>query len=101
MIANGVNRPERANRAKHLFSGLLKCGDCGGGYTIVGKSHYGCANTRNKGICENRLTIKREDLEARVLSGLKKQLLRPDLIAEFVSAYQVEYNGWPLRRPKT
>ncbi|WP_425044986.1 recombinase family protein [Primorskyibacter sp. S87] len=92
VIREGINRPERAHRAKHLFSGLLKCGCCGGGYTIVGKTHYGCANARNKGTCDNRLTIKREDLEARILTGLKDQLLHPDLIAEFVAAYQTEYN---------
>ncbi|MCG7522771.1 recombinase family protein [Ruegeria sp. Ofav3-42] len=92
VISSGVNRPERAHRAKHLFSGLLKCGECGGGYTIVGKSHFGCANSRNKGTCDNRLTIKREVLETRVLTGLKDQLLHPDLISEFVSAYQTEFN---------
>lgn len=31
MIRDGLSRPERAHRAKHLFSGLLKCGCCGGG----------------------------------------------------------------------
>ena len=92
VIAKGLNRPERAKRPKHLFSGLLKCACCGGGYTIVGKTNYGCANTRNKGTCNNRKTIKREDLEARVLAGLKDQLLHPDLIAEFVKAYQDEHN---------
>ena len=92
VIRDGINRPERAHRAKHLFSGLLKCACCGGGYTIVGKAHYGCANSRNKGICDNRLTIKRVDLESRVLTGLKDQLLDPDLIAEFVNAYHAEYN---------
>ena len=92
VIRDGINRPERAHRAKHLFSGLLKCACCGGGYTIVGKAHYGCANSRNKGTCDNRLTIKRVDLETRVLSGLKDQLLDPDLIAEFVTAYRAEYN---------
>ena len=92
MIAKGVSRPERAHRPRHLFSGLLTCGCCGGGYTVVGKSHYGCANARNKGTCDNRLTIRREDLENRILTGLKDQLLHPDLIAEFVSAYREEFN---------
>ncbi|NDW46697.1 recombinase family protein [Ruegeria sp. PrR005] len=92
VIRDGLARPERAHRPKHLFSGLLVCGCCGGGYTIVGKAHYGCANARNKGTCNNRLTIRRDALETRVLSGLKDQLLHPDLIAEFVSAYQAEYN---------
>ncbi|MBO6899602.1 MAG: recombinase family protein [Shimia sp.] len=92
VIAKGLNRPERAKRAKHLFSGLLKCARCGGGYTIVGKTNYGCANSRNKGTCDNRKTIKREELEGRVLTGLQDQLLHPDLIAEFVKAYQEEHN---------
>ncbi|MFY0662848.1 MAG: recombinase family protein, partial [Shimia sp.] len=58
----------------------------------VGKANYGCANTRNKGTCSNRLTIKRTDLEDRVLCGLKDQLLHSDLIAEFVKSYQEEHN---------
>ncbi len=66
---------------------MLKCGDCGGGFILVGKTYYGCANTRNKGTCSNRRTIRRDVLEARVLDGLKEQLLHPDLIAEFVRAY--------------
>ncbi|MEC8040816.1 MAG: recombinase zinc beta ribbon domain-containing protein [Pseudomonadota bacterium] len=75
-----------------MFSGLLKCACCGGGYTIVGKTNYGCANSRNKGTCDNRKTIKREELVGRVLAGLKDQLLHPNLIAEFVKAYQEEHN---------
>ena len=85
-------RPERARRARHLFSGLLVCGCCGGGYTVIGKTRYGCASARNKGTCDNRRTIAREILEAKVLSGLRERLLHPDLIAEFVAEYQKEYN---------
>ena len=85
-------RPERARRARFLFSGLMTCGCCGGGYTLVGRDHFGCASSRNKGTCENRLTIKREELESRVLTGLRDQLLHPDLIATFVAEYQKEYN---------
>ena len=92
MISDSINRPERAHRAKHLFSGLLTCGACGGGYIQVGKHYYGCSAKRNKGTCDNTLTIKRTELENRVLSGLKDQLLHPDLIAEFVTAYQAEFN---------
>ncbi|SHK66523.1 Site-specific DNA recombinase [Shimia gijangensis] len=92
VISEGITRSERARRAKHLFSGLLTCGVCGGGFTIIGKAYFGCANSRNKGTCDNRLTIKRDDLEARVLSGLKDHLLHPDLIAEFTRSYQEEFN---------
>jgi site-specific DNA recombinase len=71
---------------------MLTCGECGGGVIQVGKHYYGCSASRNKGTCSNHLTIKRTDLEARVLAGLKDQLLHPDLIAEFVKAYQEEHN---------
>jgi site-specific DNA recombinase len=70
----------------------LTCGQCGGGFTVVGKAHYGCANARNKGTCDNRLTIVNTDLETRVLVGLKDQRLHPDLIAKFTRAYQEEFS---------
>lgn len=91
-ISDGVRKLGRTKRAKHLFSGMLTCRECGGGVIQVGKHYYGCSASRNKGTCSNRLTIKRTVLEDRVLMGLKDQLLHPDLIAEFVKAYQEEHN---------
>ncbi|WP_170417249.1 recombinase family protein [Ruegeria arenilitoris] len=91
-ISDGIKKLGRTKRARHLFSGMLTCGCCGGGIIQIGKQYYGCSTQRNKGTCGNRLTIKRADLEDRVLSGLKEQLLHPDLIAEFAKAYQEEYN---------
>ncbi len=91
-ISDSIRRLGRTKRARHLFSGMLTCGCCGGGLIQVGKQYYGCSTQRNKGTCDNRLTIKRADLEDRVLSGLKEQLLHPNLIAEFAKAYQEEYN---------
>jgi len=85
-------RSERARRSRYLFSGLLTCGACGGGYTLVGRIHYGCANSRNRGTCDNRLTIRRDVLEETVLSGLRDNLLHPDLVREFVAEYQREFN---------
>jgi hypothetical protein len=65
-----------------LFSGTLACGGCGSNYIMISDSRYGCAAARNSGTCANRKTIKRSDVEARVLSGLKHKLMHPDLIAE-------------------
>jgi len=92
VISEGIVRPERAKRPSYLFSGIVKCGACGGGYTLVGKTYYGCANARNKGTCDNKLTIRRDKLEETVPSGFKDQLLHPDLFAAFVIEYQAEYN---------
>ncbi|WP_448208706.1 recombinase family protein [Azospirillum sp. sgz302134] len=79
------NALNRANRRKFLLSGLLTCGVCGGGYTVMGKDRYGCSTHRSKGTCGNDRTIKRQDIEARVLGGLKERLLAPDLVREFIT----------------
>ncbi len=85
--ANPLNA---AHRPRFLLSGLICCGMCAGGYTITGKDRYGCATRRQKGACDNGRTITRQQVESRVLEGLKERLLAPDLVAEFVSALQDE-----------
>ena len=57
-------RSERARRPAYLLSNLLRCGDCGGGFSKVSQHHYGCSNARNRGTCNNLLTIRRDVLEA-------------------------------------
>ena len=78
------------HRSKFLLSGLMRCGCCGGGYTVMGKDRYGCATRRQKGTCENNRTITRQEIEGRVLEGLKERLLAPDLVAAFMAAMQDE-----------
>ena len=81
---------ERGHRPRYLLSGLLSCGCCGSGYIMISDSRLGCAAARNSGTCTNRKTIKRTDVESRVLSGLKDNLLHPDLIQEFIAEFQRE-----------
>jgi len=47
---------------------------------------------RNRGTCGNRLTIRRDLLEASVLSGLKTHLMEPALVEEFAAEYHRELN---------
>ncbi len=86
------NALNRAHRRQFLLSGLLSCGECGSSYTIVGKDRYGCATHRSKGTCSNNRGIKRQDIEHRVLAGLKDKLMAPELVAEFVAEFQREMN---------
>lgn len=67
---------------------------CAGGYAKINTSHYGCAASKNKGeaVCGNRKTIKREVLEARVLSALQTHLMRDDLVQIFCEEYTVHLN---------
>lgn len=86
----GAPKIERGHRPRYLLSGFLTCGCCGSGYIMISDSRYGCAAARNSGTCTNRKTIKRADVETRVLSGLKDKLLHPDLIQEFIAEFQRE-----------
>ncbi|MBT6826964.1 MAG: recombinase family protein [Rhodospirillales bacterium] len=88
---NGV-RSERARRPRYLLSGLLKCGSCGGGFSKISQHHYGCSTARNKGTCDNLLTIRRDTIEESVLGGLKDQLMHPDAYKEFVAEFNREFN---------
>jgi site-specific DNA recombinase len=81
-----------SRRPQHLLSGLIKCGACGAGMVLVGKTHYGCAAARNKGTCGNHLSIRRDVLEASVLTGLQRHLVTPELTREFIAAYHDEIN---------
>jgi hypothetical protein len=80
------------HRPRFLLSGLLTCGVCGGGFTITAKDRYGCARRSRQGTCSNNRGIKRQELERRVLDGLRSSLVTPDLVAEFISEYQAEWN---------
>ncbi|NIE81578.1 recombinase family protein [Asaia sp. As-1742] len=93
------SQPERGNEAlndrrrpRHLFAGLIRCGCCGGGYSMISKDLLGCSTARNKGTCDNRLNIRRDALEASVLSGLRTHLMEPDLFKEFCNEFTREVN---------
>jgi DNA invertase Pin-like site-specific DNA recombinase len=88
-IRNALNM---RHRARYLLSGLLICGTCGAGYTLVGGDRYACANHVNRGTCTNSRTVLRRVIELRVLSGIKEKLLAPDLIEVFVREFAAEWN---------
>ena len=79
-------------RPKYLFTGLIRCGCCGGGFSMVSQSLLGCSTARNKNTCDNRLTIKREAVEQRILTALRERLMEPVLLAEFCQEFAKEMN---------
>jgi len=85
-------------RPKHLFAGLVKCGCCGGGYSMISKDLLGCSTARNKGSCDNRVNIRRDALEASILNGLKKHLMEPELFREFCAEFTREVNRLRMER---
>src|SRR5688500_10786490 len=73
----------RARRPRYLFSGLTKCGVCGSGFVLKSRNRLSCFGAHDKGICSNRLTIRRDEVESRVLHAMQDKLLRRDLFEEF------------------
>ncbi|HEY0122582.1 MAG TPA: hypothetical protein VGC14_12655 [Rhizobium sp.] len=52
----------------------------------------GYSTARNKGNCENRINIRRDELESRVLNALRNRIPEPAIFAEFYYAYTQESN---------
>jgi site-specific DNA recombinase len=85
---HSTTRPHQARRPRHLLSGLLRCGVCGGAYTMRSSDRLGCVAHREKGTCNNNHTVLLAELQSRVLGGLKERMLAPELFAEFVKEYR-------------
>ncbi len=72
---------------KYLFSGMLKCSDCGHSYVKTGSSdRYGCSGHVNRGdaVCRNNITVSRPLLETRLLDAINECLSGEDLIEYFI-----------------
>jgi site-specific DNA recombinase len=81
-----------ANRPRYLFSGLTKCGMCGAGLIMGSANRLSCFGARDQGTCSNKLTIRRDEVESRVLKALEEKLLRQDLFEEFCDEFTREMN---------
>ncbi|MBZ9791677.1 recombinase family protein [Rhizobium sp. 3T7] len=86
------NRLNGARRPRTLLSGLIFCGCCEGPYSLRGPQRYACSNHISKGICDNSRTIRQDELESRVLTGLKDRLMAPAIVEEAMRAYAEETN---------
>ena len=97
-VAEGIRKHHKKNRLngthrpKTLLSGLVFCGCCGGPYSIRGSDRFACSTHQTKGTCSNSRTIPREELERRVLAGLKERMMTPEVAAEAMRAYAEETN---------
>jgi DNA invertase Pin-like site-specific DNA recombinase len=90
--AKEERRFNQFRRPKYLFSGLTKCGECGAGFIVYSREHLGCFGARDRGTCTNRLTIRRQEVEERVLHALREKLMRQDFFDEFCREFAKEMN---------
>ena len=87
-----ANYLNNTHRPRYLLSGLLECGVCGGSYAKRGQDRYACSNYIMSGSCSNSRTVRRVEIEERVMAGLREKLMAPEAAAEAMQAYAEETN---------
>src|SRR5258708_2413650 len=80
--------------SSYLFSGLLKCGKCGGNLVIVTGNKgpgqyrkYGCSQHFYRGACSNNLLERQDWLEKRLLAELQGDVLKPEAIEYVIGEF--------------
>ncbi|MGE0037739.1 MAG: recombinase family protein [Xanthobacteraceae bacterium] len=79
-------------RPRHLLTGKVVCGVCGGPAAPIGKDYIACSAARRQGTCTNRASIRRNEIARWIVEALRHQLMAPDLVAEFIRAFNDEVN---------
>lgn len=78
-----------AMNSRYLFSGLLRCKECGANLQIIsgrGRNHdnqtYGCPMNFSRGgtVCANGVRVRRDALERELLGELQNRVLREDVL---------------------
>ena len=71
------NHAPKGRRPKHLLSGLLRCGECGGPMVVIDLYRYGCSVHKDRGdaACSNRMRVRRKEAERNLLAGIRAELL--------------------------
>jgi DNA invertase Pin-like site-specific DNA recombinase len=76
-------------RPARLLAGLVKCEHCGSSFWSRGRTHYECSGTHDRGICDNRKTLRVADLEEAVIGLVEKLCETPKFFARFVAEANV------------
>jgi DNA invertase Pin-like site-specific DNA recombinase len=86
--------PEQQRRPVRLLSGRLKCGTCSGGMSVHGSDRKGvrivCTAYHQAKACGNSRKYYVEDIESRVVAGLRAQLASPVALAAYIDVYNEE-----------
>jgi hypothetical protein len=89
----------RSASSPYLFSGLLKCSECGANFSIVsgrwrgrGDVLYGCPQNALRGtsVCSNGVRIYRRTLEVKLLSAIQEQIVKPEAVEYVLERFQDE-----------
>ena len=82
-------RPMSGIDAKHLLTGLARCGCCGGGLLVKSRAHgrkravrYGCSSyhLRGRAICTNGREMSMADADEAMLGAIREDVLDSEVI---------------------
>lgn len=79
--SRGAGRP-----AKHLLSGILRCGECGGPMVVIDRWAYGCATAKERGTCANRLRVVKARAHPEFIGYLRREMLGEDQFQDYQRA---------------
>ncbi|NQW08463.1 MAG: recombinase family protein, partial [Alphaproteobacteria bacterium] len=77
-------------RAKHLLTGMVFCASCGDAFASLGQDYLGCSRARSSKSCANTQSIRRSELEGRILDALKCNLMAPGQVEVFIAEFHAE-----------
>lgn len=91
----GHGHPSHHRVPKRPLSGLLRCASCGGGLSAAGRDKSGrvrvrCSRAIESGSCPAPATFYLDAIEAVTFAGLRAELRRPLMLAEYVKTYHAE-----------
>ena len=84
------------HHARHLFTGVMRCGVCGGPMATVcgghGSPRYGCRSSWRHGrsTCANRMSVRARVVDPLLLSALQAQLTSPEVVTYLTEAVSVQ-----------
>jgi len=87
----------RSVNSPYMFSGLLKCSECGANISIVsgrwrGRNDvvYGCPQNTFHGacVCRNGVRVFRHTLEEKLLTGLQEQIMCPEAVEYILDNFE-------------
>ncbi|MGC1781725.1 MAG: recombinase family protein [Acidobacteriaceae bacterium] len=89
----GMSR-SRASRA-YLFSGLLRCGTCGGTMVMANGpgGSYHCSSARRKTGCQNKQKVRRESLERYLIDHIAVTIRSDVNFAEIKDLFMAELSA--------
>ena len=93
---NENDHPSKYRRSKTIFSGLLKCGCCGGGMSMKdnnkGRIRMQCSVMKESRSCKNTSAYYLDEIAEAALGGLHDQLNKPELMKQLIKSYNNERN---------